>query len=61
MMSFIEWIEFDRKKKEKELKGVGSNSQAGGKVGGQILQGETPRLNQEVELERVSYFSEPRK
>ena len=27
MMSFIEWIEFNRKKKEGESKNVGSNSQ----------------------------------
>ena len=61
MMGFLEWVEFNRKKKEKEeKKNVRSNSQTGGKVGGQILQGETPRSNQEVELERVSYFPEPK-
>jgi len=62
MMGFIEWVHHERKRKEKEeKKNVRSNSQTGGEVGNQILQGETPRLNQEVELERVSYFSEPRK
>ena len=60
MMGFLEWVEFNRKKKEKDKKNVGSISQTGGKVGGQILQGETPRSNQEVELERVSYFPEPK-
>jgi hypothetical protein len=60
MMGFLEWVEFNRKKKEKEEKNVRSNSQTGGEVGNQILQGETPRLNQEIELERISYFPEPK-
>ena len=60
MMGFLEWVEFSRKKKEKDKKNVGSISQTGGEVGSQIYQGETPRSNQEIELERVSYFPEPR-
>ncbi len=60
MMGFIEWVHHERKRKEKEeKKNVRSNSQTGGEVGSQIHQGETPRSNQEIELERVSYFSEP--
>ncbi len=59
-MGFLEWVEFNRKKKEKERKNVRSNSQTGGEVGSQIHQGEASRPNQEVELERVSYFPEPR-
>jgi hypothetical protein len=61
MMGFIEWVHHERKRKEKEeKKNVRSNSQTGGEVGNQILQGETPRLNQEIELERISYFPEPK-
>ena len=61
MMGFIEWVDHERKRKEKEeKKNVRSNSQTGGEVGNQILQGETPRLNQEIELERISYFPEPK-
>ncbi len=60
MMGFLEWVEFNRKKKQKEEKNVRSNSQTGGEVGSQIHQGEASRPNQEIELERVSYFPEPR-
>ena len=61
MMGFIEWVHHERKRKEKEeKKNVRSNSQTGGEVGNQILQGESPRLNQEIELERISYFPEPK-
>jgi hypothetical protein len=61
MMGFIEWVDHERKRKEKdEKKNVRSNSQTSGEVGCQIHQGETSRPNQEIELERVSYFPEPR-
>jgi hypothetical protein len=61
MLGFIEWVNYERKRKEKEgNKNVRSNSQAGGEVGYQIHQGEASRPNQEIELERVSYFPEPR-
>ena len=61
MMGFIEWVDHERKRKEKEeKKNVRSNSQTSGEVGYQIHQGETSRPNQEIELERVSYFPEPR-
>jgi hypothetical protein len=60
MMGFIEWVHHERKRKEKEEKNVRSNSQTGGEVGSQIHQGETSRPNQEIELERVSYFPEPK-
>jgi hypothetical protein len=61
MMGFIEWVHHERKRKEKEeKKNVRSNSKTGGEVGNQILQGESPRLNQEIELERISYFPEPK-
>lgn len=60
MMGFIEWVDHERKRKEKEeKKNVRSNSQTGREVGSQIHQGETPRSNQEIEPERVSYFPEP--
>ena len=61
MMGFIEWVHHERKRKEKEeKKNVRSNSQTGGEVGSQIHQGETPRSNQEIELERISYFPQPK-
>jgi len=60
MMGFLEWVEFNRKKKEKERKNVRSNSQTSGEGGSQIHQGEASRPHQEIELERISYFPEPR-
>ncbi len=60
MMGFLEWVEFNKKKKQKEEKNVGSISQTGREVRGQIHQGEASRANQEIELERISYFPEPR-
>lgn len=61
MMGFIEWVHHERKRKEKEgKKNVRSNSQTGGEVGSQIHQGEASRPNQEIELERISYFPEPK-
>jgi hypothetical protein len=59
MMGFLEWVHHEKKKKEKELKRVGSNSQAVGEIRSQILQGEAPRAHSEVESQRVSYFPEP--
>ena len=59
MMGFIEWVNHERKRKEKEEKNVRSNSQAVGEIRSQILQGEAPRNNSEVESQRVSYFPEP--
>ena len=60
MMGFLEWVEFNRKKKDREKKNERSNSQTGGEVGNQIHQGEASRPHQEIELERVSCFPEPR-
>ena len=61
MMGFIEWVYYERKRKEKEgKKNVRSTSQTGGEIGSQVLQGEAPRSDSEIELERVSYFPEPK-
>ena len=59
MMGFIEWVDHERKRKEKVEKNVRSNSQAVGEIRNQILQGEAPRTHSEVESQRVSYFPEP--
>jgi len=58
MLSFIEWMNEEDKKKKKKEKNERSNSQTGGEVGNQILQGEAPRTHSEVEYQRVSYFPE---
>jgi hypothetical protein len=59
MMGFIEWVNHEKKRKEKVKKNVRSNSQAVGEIRNQILQGEAPRTHSEVESQRVSYFPEP--
>jgi hypothetical protein len=59
MMGFIEWVDHERKRKEKVEKNVRSNSQAVGEIRSQILQGEAPRTHSEIEPQRVSYFPEP--
>jgi len=59
MMGFIEWVDHERKRKEKVEKNVRSNSQAVGEIRSQILQGEAPINHSEVESQRVSYFPEP--
>jgi hypothetical protein len=59
MMGFIEWVDHEKKRKEKVEKNVRSNSQAVGEIRNQILQGEAPRTHSEVESQRVSYFPEP--
>ena len=59
MMGFIEWVDHEKKRKEKVEKNVRSNSQAVGEIRSQILQGEAPRTHSEVEPQRVSYFPEP--
>lgn len=59
MMGFIEWVEFDRKKKEKEKKNDQSTSQGGSEVGAIYHQGKADRNNQAVSQQVVHYFPEP--
>jgi len=60
MMGFLEWVEFNKKKKEKEEKNVGSISQAGSKNGNVDHKGQADRFNQEIPEPIVYRFSEPR-
>ena len=60
MMSFIEWIEFDRKKKEKEEKNVRSISQSSQENGNVDHKGQANRFDQEIPTTVVHYFSEPK-
>ena len=60
MMSFIEWIEFDRKKKEREEKNVRSISQSGQENGNVDHKGQANRFDQEIPEPIVYRFTEPR-
>lgn len=60
MMSFIEWIEFDRKKKEKEGKNVRSISQSGQENGNVDHKRQANRFDQEIPEPIVYRFTEPR-
>lgn len=60
MMGFLEWVEFNRKKKEKEEKNVGSVSQTGSENRNVDIKGKADRFNQEIPEPIVYRFSEPR-
>ena len=60
MMGFLEWVEFNRKKKEKDKKNVGSNSQSSQENGDVNHQRQTDRFNQEIPEPVVYRFTEPK-
>jgi len=60
MLGFLEWVEFNRKKKEKEEKNVRSVSQSGQESGAINHKGQADRLDQEIPEPIVYRFSEPR-
>jgi hypothetical protein len=60
MMGFLEWVEFNKKKKQKEDKNVGSISQAGSENGDVNHQRQTDRFNQEIPEPIVYRFTEPK-
>ena len=60
MMGFLEWVEFNRKKKEKEEKIVRSISQSGQENGNVDHKGQADRLDQEIPEPIVYRFTEPR-
>jgi hypothetical protein len=60
MMGFLEWVEFNRKKKEKDKKNVGYISQAGSKNGDVNHQRQADRFDQEIPEPIVYRFTEPK-
>lgn len=60
MMGFLEWVEFNRKKKQKEKKNERSNSQSGQENRSINHQGQANRFNQEIPEPNVHHFTEPR-
>ena len=60
MMGFLEWVEFNRKKKEKEEKSVRTNNQSGQENRSSNLQGQVDRFDQEIPSTILHYFAEPK-
>jgi hypothetical protein len=58
MMGFLEWVEFNKKKKQKEEKNVGSISQSSKENGNVDHKGQADRFNQEIPSTVVHYFPE---
>ena len=59
MLSFKEWVKFNRKGKKKELGHESTVSQSHREGGNKNQQGEADRSNQAVAPERVFVFREP--
>ena len=59
MMGFIEWVEFNNKKKTKEKKHERPNGESGQENGAINHQRQADRANQEVESAVVHIFPEP--
>jgi hypothetical protein len=60
MMGFLEWVEFNRKRKEKKVTDVRSISQSSQENGDVNNQRQTDRFDQEIPTTVVHYFSEPK-
>lgn len=60
MMGFLEWVEFNRKKKEKEEKSVRTNNQSDQENRSSNLQGQVDRFDQEIPSTILHYFAEPK-
>ena len=60
MMGFLEWVEHERKKKDKEKKHERPTSQASPVVGYENQQGQADRSPSEEPTQRVFFFPEPR-
>ena len=59
MMGFIEWVEFNRKRKTKEQKSVESTDQRGTEVGNVDQQRKTAGIDPSIQSAIVHYFPEP--
>lgn len=60
MMGFIEWVDHERKRKEKVEKNVRSISESSQENGNVDLKGQANRFDQEIPEPIVYRFTEPR-
>lgn len=59
MLGFMEWVEYDRKKKEKEKKNVQSTDQGSAEVRHVHQQGKVDRNPEAIEHQGIYYLPEP--
>ena len=59
MLGFMEWVEYDRKKKEKEKKNVQSTDQGSTEVRYVYQQGKVDRNPEAIEHQGIYYLPEP--
>ena len=59
MLGFMEWVEYDRKKKEKEKKNVQSTDQGSAEVRYVYQQGKVDRNPEAFEHQGIYYLPEP--
>jgi hypothetical protein len=59
MLGFMEWVEYDRKKKEKEKKNVQSTDQGSAEVRYVYQQGKVDRNPEAIEHQGIYYLPEP--
>ena len=59
MLGFMEWVEYDRKKKEKEKKNVQSTDQGSPEVRYVYQQGKVDRNPEAIEHQGIYYLPEP--
>jgi len=59
MLGFMEWVEYDRKKKEKENKNVQSTDQGSAEVRYVYQQGKVDRNPEAIEYQGIYHFPEP--
>jgi hypothetical protein len=59
MLGFMKWVEYDRKKKEKEKKNVQSTDQGSAEVRYVYQQGKVDRNPEAIEHQGIYYLPEP--
>ena len=59
MMGFLEWVEFESKRKQKGKKNVESTDQRGSEVGNVDQQRKTAGIDPSIQSAIVHYFPEP--
>lgn len=59
MMGFLEWVEFESKRKQKGEKNVESTNQRGTEVGNVDQQRKTTGIDPTIQSAIVHYFPEP--
>ncbi len=59
MLGFMEWVEYDRKKKEKEKNNVQSTDQGSPEVRYVYQQGKVDRNPEAIEHQGIYYLPEP--